>query len=54
MTKMVIQPLPANRAYFRTNISKNINHSESAESNLKTVEVAEEKVEDTPINVVGE
>jgi hypothetical protein len=39
MINMIIQPLPVNRAFFRTNISKNLAHSESAESNLKTVEV---------------
>ena len=41
MTNMVIQPLPANRAYFRTNIAKNLTHSDSAESNLKSGDLVE-------------
>lgn len=40
MTRMISQALPANRAYFRTSKTKNLPHSDSSESNLKSLAFA--------------
>lgn len=49
MTRMISQALPANRAYFRSNKTKNQVHSDSSESTFKTLAFAENKPKEVPI-----